>query len=265
MLVNNVRKIFGDKDEFANHSDIQLAVESSLKAGHLSSEEASIIDKILALKDLPIAKIMIHHSQVKVVYPTDTTNNAITLGTKYGISRLPVYDKKKDLIVGIFNVNKAISNNQMGFVKQYMTPPHFIPKIKASEMMLEMVLDDKDELFIVINEFGSFSGIISLRQILDYIIQSTIKVNKEDNEGIRYANHGVYINSEVKLEIVENILNCTFPKGDYHTIGGYLITSISSIPRTNEWLVVNGMKFYIDEAKPNRIIRVFINQKGAKQ
>ncbi|MFC1586642.1 transporter associated domain-containing protein [Fibrobacterota bacterium] len=68
----------------------------------------------------------------------------------------------------------------------------------------------------------------------------------------------------IMVILVEKVLNCSFPKGDYSTLGGFLMTVMDSIPRKKEWLVAEGMKFYIDEAKPNKIVRVFIQRKGAE-
>jgi len=264
-LINTVRRIFGDKEEFANHADIQFAVEMSRKDGHLSREEASIVDKVLELKELPISEIMLHRSRVKTVHPQDTVNNGIKLGVKNRISRFPVYDRKKDSIVGVFQVNKAILESQKGQIQQFMTPPHFIPKVRASEILLEMLLEGKEELAVIVDEFGTYSGIVSSRQILDYLTQSAVKPPENQAfSGIKVAENGIYMHADVKLDMAEKILNCSFPRGDYRTLGGFLMAATGSIPRENEWLVVKGMKFYIDEARPNKIIRVFIQKKGIK-
>ena len=73
----------------------------------------------------------------------------------------------------------------------------------------------------------------------------------------------MYLDAEIKLDKAEKILNLKFPQGDYQTLGGFLITATGSIPKEKEWVVVEGMKFYIEEARPNKIIKVYIQQKGA--
>jgi putative hemolysin len=262
-LLNAIRKIFGDKDEYADHADIQFAVEMSRKEGHLSKQEAAILDRILVLKELPVSKIMLDRSQVKTVYPYDMVKNAVKMGVKNRISKLPVYDKQKDAIIGIFNVKKAILEKQKGQVRQFMTPPHYIPKVKASEMMLSMLLEGKEDISIIIDEFGTFSGIISARQIMDYLTQTRAKSPQfQEDISIKSSENGVYMDADMPLEEAEQVLGCSFPRGDYQTLNGFLISAAGSIPREKEWLVVEGMKFYIDEARPNKIIKVFIQQKG---
>jgi CBS domain containing-hemolysin-like protein len=262
-LVNAVRKIFGEKEEFANHGDIQLAVEMSMKEGHLSKEEGSIVDRILMLKDLPSASIIRDRSMVKIVYPQDLVKDAIYLGTRNRISKLPVYDRKKDEVVGIFDVSKAILGREKGIVKEFMLPPYFIPKVKAREIVLEMVLEGKEDLAIVIDEFGTYVGIISTGQIYDFLTKSvTASLRKPVQKGLRTTENGIYVDAEVNLEVIEETLNFVFPKGDYHTLGGYIMATTGTIPREKEWLVVGGLKFYIDEARPNKMVRVFIQRKG---
>jgi CBS domain containing-hemolysin-like protein len=262
-LVVAVRRIFGDKEELANHEDIQLAVEMSMKGGHLSEEEASIVDRILELREAPISKIMIDRSMVKTVYPHDSVKNAIRLGTRNRISKLPVYDRKKDAVIGIFKVKKAILENQKGRVREFMSEPYFIPKVNAAEMILEMILHDRQNLAVVVDEFGTYAGIVTSSQILEYLTQSMVQLQEDEaQKEYTLTDHGLYVNANAKLEKIEEILKCTFPKGEYQTLGGFLITATGKIPKEREWLVIEGMKFYIDEARPNKIVRVFIQQKG---
>jgi putative hemolysin len=261
-LLNAVRKIFGDREEYADHADIQFAVELCRKEGHLSKREAGIVDRVLALKELPVSRIMLDRSLVKTVYPHDKVKSAVRLGIKNGISQIPVYNKQKDSIVGIFNVRKAILETQKGQVRQFMTTPHFIPKVKASEMLLSIFLEGKEDIFIIIDEFGTFSGIISIMQIMDYLAYSRHESRFQEDTGFSPSENGIYLDADMPLEEVEDILKCSFSRGDFHTLNGFLISSTGSIPREKTWVVVEGMKFYIDEARANKIVRVFIQEKG---
>jgi putative hemolysin len=264
ILFKAVRWTFGDKDEYADRSDIQKAVELGRKGGQLSREEAVLLDNVLKLKNISSTEIMQDRSKVVTLDPDTNIREAVLQSINHSLEVLPVYDKNKDKIIGVFDAAKAVLENHKGKIQEFMETPLFIPMVNISEILLDMLREQTSKLAVVVDEFGAYSGIISHQDIADFLTKSLVMwpaVSK--TKGIKDTESGWTIDADVKLETVEELLAYKFPKGEYLTLGGLLTDLSGKIPRKNEWLVVEGWKFYIDEARPNKIVRVFIQKKGS--
>ncbi len=261
-ILKIIRRLFGDKEESSNYEDIQVAVFLSEKEGHLSKEEASIIDRVLALEDADIAKFMVNRANIKAVNFRETVARAIYYSIKWQMELLPVYKDQKDSIIGVFNVNFAIQKEWHGLVGDHILAPVFIPRVNCSKLILQLLESPEDNLGVVIDEFGSFEGIVSKQNILSFLTYDVLDIPNKAIAGVDKTPDGLYVDGTLKLDELEDILNFSFPHGDYHTVGGMLCAYQDRIPQKGDWVVVAGRKFYIDQSRPNRVIKVFIPLKG---
>ncbi len=260
-----VHRVFGEKEESVNYEDIKLAVEMGLKEGHFSQDEADMVEKVLNFTRFPLNEMMTTRSQVKTVSPNNTIAEAIEIAEQKEDALLPVYDSQNDVIVGVFAVAPNFLRDKGDLVKRVMTAPHFVPIVSASEGILSALEDNEEELLIMVDEFGSYQGVVLIESVLEYIVEK--KAKKEETPPLRSSflnssKNGIVIEGEEKIEVVEEILGFSFPKGEYQTFAGYIIAHIGEIPKEKLWVVVEGRKFYIEEANPNRIVKVFVPKKG---
>jgi putative hemolysin len=258
-VLNGVAKIYTKKDEMADFSDMQHAVEAAHKKGHISYTEASILDKILDLKQSYVEDFMIDKSQVFEVEPNYTLQKAILHAVQHDVRQCPVYDKKTDTVVGVFDLLSTIHHTHSEFVSDIMETPEFIPQLQAAEKLTEYFLDNKPFYFIVLDEFGQYRGIVNSDGFLNQLTQSAVPVLAgELPAGIESSKIGYKVNADVKVDVVESLLNANFKSKDAQSIAGVILEAIGRIPKEKEWVVIEGWKFYIEKSEPNRIIELQI-------
>ncbi|MBF0430804.1 MAG: DUF21 domain-containing protein [Fibrobacteria bacterium] len=265
-IISAVRNIYGDKEEGATHADIQVAAELGEKEGHISKEESKLISRVLELKHISLSKIMLHRSFVKTVRPQDTVSHAVHLGLNTHFFSIPVYNRKTDKIDGIFNVNEALLSSQKGIVAESMHSPKFIPEVNASETLLQILMDKNwpnEDIMIIIDEFGTYSGVISKKDIISFLFDTDSGLDNLSESGVSVTPEGFMINADVRTDVLERILKSKLIRGDFVTVGGMIMDITGSIPKKGDWVVIKGWKFYIDEAEQNRINKIFIKRKGA--
>ncbi len=264
-LLLAIRKIFGDREEFANSEDIKVAVDLGLKEGHLSREEASIIEKVLSMKTAPVEDFILNRSSVVSFSPDDSVQTALNLAAKNSETEYLVYDREKDSVVGIFNAEKAIINKAQGKVSDVMGPPRFVPYVNVFEWVLKIIGLSTNRIYAVVDEFGAYIGILSYQQIENFLVNNVVQPQSNSvPPEIQVQNPGWLVEGSLNLAILEDFLKCSFPKGDYHTVSGLLLNVTGKVLQKKDWVVVEGWKFYIESSKSNRIEKVLITQQGAQ-
>jgi CBS domain containing-hemolysin-like protein len=265
-LMRVAARILGNTKEQASSEDIQMAVELGEKEGHLSREEAQIIRNVLAVQDIPVSRLMVHRSWVHTLSPKDTVAEAIRLGMKNKWPQYPVYDIKKDQVVGVFDVEKAFYKGQKGRVRQFMRPPVFVSAIKTSEFLMDRLWEENHTLVVVLDEFGGYLGVLSTREIMDYLVKMGTSIteeveNRERSIGIVPQERGWNIEGSALVEDLETILETSFPRGDFRTVGGLLQWELGDIPQKGSCIVIHGWKFYVEVAKAHCVTSIFVPHK----
>ena len=260
ILLGVVHKIFGERDEHLHSGDLKLAVEFASREGHLSELEANMMDRALSFQDHPVEDIMVARAKVPTIAPGSGAAEGVRLAARHKQEYLVVYDSEADQVVGVMDVDKAIRRRLEGTVDDYLSTPVFVPKVNAMEALLDMLQPRGEKILMIVDEFGAFVGVVTIKDLLIYLAGTERRVRQTPLLSRRTG--GYTFSGEEKLSLIEEQLQWEFPKGEYVTLGGLLTDATGRIPRPGEWLVVHGRKFYIDEGKPNKIEKVFIPRQG---
>ncbi len=171
------------KDKSSSNDEIILLAEKSRKDGHLSLEERDLIANSLSLDDITIAEIMTPRT---VVYGLDATLSAeeafkTTGGLKF--SRIPVYDDSIDNVIGIVRrreILTAIAENRgKTTLGEIATPPMYVPENGSALAVLKQFIKRHQQFGIVVDEFASLTGVVSLEDIFEHLLGSEIFDNDD--------------------------------------------------------------------------------------
>ena len=255
-----------DEDKITTE-EIKLLIRQSEKNGTINCMEKEMIDKVFDFSDKISKEIMTSRTDTTLIDIDDDINEKLNtiLGCKY--SRIPVYQDSIDNIIGILYIKDLIRhlvkcNFDNLDLKSLLHSPCFAPETKKIDELFLLLKQSKNHMAILINEYGGFSGIVTLEDVIEEIVGDIEDEYDIDNNKVKNLGHG---NFEVKgnMSIIDfnNTFNTTIKCENYDTINGYIISTINKIPCHEENIVLNieNYELQVIEVDDNRIEKVKVN------
>lgn len=259
-MIGVVKKAVGEVGEHATSAEVQTAVELAKVQGHLGPEESILIAEVLKLSSMHLRYVMIDKSQVVSVDDSLSANDALNICSDKGFPALPVYSKSQDKVIAVFWAKLALEHGTSRSLLSLTTEPLFLAEISSPQILLDFAIGDPEALSVVVDEFGAYLGIVTPRSIWNYLGRDMLTEKKM--EGVTPTSEGYSISALLRPDIIEDLWGEPVAMSDYQTINGWLLGKLQRIPRTGEWVVVDGVKCYIEEAKANRVISLFLPKKA---
>lgn len=187
-LTNTISK--SDPQSLISAKEIQAIASLSHKSGDISRQEEKIIINILDLKNKPVRKAMTPMTVAFTLSEHMTVKEANALKEKWNLhSRVPVYDETPDDIVGIVLrkdvlLSAAEGNTELKLT-DLMDSAHFVPESAPLPNVLLDFFEQRQHLFIVVDEYGGTTGIISLEDIIEEIMGEEIMDESDKTRDMR--------------------------------------------------------------------------------
>lgn len=157
-----------------SQEEIALIAERGAREGTVSKAELHLIHSSLALKSTRVSGIMTPRNVVTLLASDDTVGDVIARFGDIPCARMPVESSTSEDIVGVArrrDILHCIANgNRDRPISQIMQPPTFVPEVGVISKTLESLLETHQQLGVVIDEFGSFSGVVTLEDIFEHLI-----------------------------------------------------------------------------------------------
>ncbi|MGF1484592.1 MAG: CNNM domain-containing protein [Opitutales bacterium] len=174
-----LRAITGERPvEETGDEEILLLAEKSTQVGTLTSEENALISNALSLDQVHISKLMTPRTVVTALQKDLTMSEVFETFENLSFARMPVYNENIDDIVGLIrrrDLLKAKANDQdQATVESLMQEIIFIPENATGEKALQQFLQSQQQLAVAVDEFGSMSGVITMEDIIEYILGQEI-------------------------------------------------------------------------------------------
>ncbi len=267
-----------DPEEIAE--EVMAAVSDSVHEDALADEEKAWIGNIVGLKDLQVSTIMTPRPDIVAIQADTPLRAAVQLALEQGFSRYPVYLDKVDEITGLFFVKDALRLLQAEAagdapVQSMIRAPLFVPESMPVPQLLRRLQADKVHLAVVLDEYGTTAGLVSVEDVLEEIVGDIDDEYDADGEvepelvQIVERGHIVEIPGRLSVDEVNRLLELELPDdGDWETVAGFVIHHANRIPARDESLVIDGVEFKVLVGDDRRIERLRVtvpNDEPAKR
>lgn len=270
-----ISRLLGVKGASAGgHSveELKFIVESSRREGHLEDFERTAIHQILELKDINAREIMTPRRDVVSVGVNATLDDLLRIALEHKYSRLPVYEDKPEYIIGIVHYKDlmqawqerkiALERNRPARpfrLRRYLRQPLVVPESKPLNQLVDEFREHQTHLAIVVDEFGTITGVVTLEDVLEQIFGS-IDDEHDARRPVRVANEGVVeVEGNISILDLQSEYDISLP-GDagFETLAGFLLFKLGYIPTPGETVTYENRTFTVLEMDRNRIARVKI-------
>ncbi|UUX87113.1 hemolysin family protein [Borreliella burgdorferi] len=245
-----------------------LSLAGSL--GILKNDSRIFMQKMLDIDQVRASEIMTHRTGVFSLSSSSKLKDVIKLIKEEGYSRIPIYKgQSREQIIRILIAKDLIEVNKKDMnknVSQFIKPAVFVQQNKRIKDILDIMRKKQKIMAIVIDEYGGFSGILTIEDIVEKIfgaISDEYDI-KEEKPLITQINDNTYsILGETTFDEIEEAIGISIKHKEYtNTIGGYLIDLLDKIPTKNETVKTNDGEYFIKEIQNNKIETItFIKSK----
>lgn len=197
-----------------------------------------MISNIIQISDITVKEIMIPRIDVTSIEINSNIQEIIKLINEKGYSRLPVYDKNIDNIVGILHTKDIFKyfNKESNFdIQKLIRVPIFVPESKMINDLLLEFRERKNHLAIVVDEYGGMAGIVCLEDIIEKIVGEIQDEFDNEVDDIQKIDDNIFlVNPRISLEKLNERLNTDFHEEEIDTLGGIIFMLFGKIPAKNE-------------------------------
>ena len=248
--------------------DLMNIVEEAADPDSIDSQQKEMIVNIFELADLNAGDIMTHRTDLIALEENEPCRKAIRLSLENGTSRMPVYKKNIDEVVGILHVKDllAMLENPEWVeqpVSQWMRPVMFVPESCPSRDLLIEFRKKHNQVAIVVDEYGGTAGLVSMEDILEEIVGNIQDEFDNEEELLVPCEGGFVADGSADVEDLFDAMELEMPEDDdddeeNNSVGGLVADKLGRIPKQGETPSIDwgGIRFEVLDADDRRIRKV---------
>ncbi|MCX8084049.1 MAG: hemolysin family protein [Calditerrivibrio sp.] len=267
-VVKALIKLFGGKVENEGpkitEDELEFLISIGEKEGVLENQKKEMLHNIFEISETSVKEIMVPLNDVTMIELSTPIDEIINVIAKTEYSRIPVYEDNTDNVIGILYSKDIIKYVNKGLdkinIKNILKKPYFVPSTKRIDDLLREFQINRIHLALVVDEYGSIDGLITLEDILEEIVgEIRDEYDKEEEEDIKQIGEGQYI-IKGRLNIDDFCEYFSIQKTEdmeqYETISGLIYDLADKIPEVGEEYVYDGYKYIVVEKDGRKIQKI---------
>jgi putative hemolysin len=264
-----VVKLFGIKrnlDSQVTEEEIKALLEEGTEVGEIQEIEQDIVERVFHLGDQRIGALMTHRNDIIWLDSGDTNDANLKIITSSSHSVYPLCEKDLDNVLGIIYAKDLViamlKEPGLDF-KKYVREVNIVPGDKKAYQVLEKFKETRIHCGIVVDEFGSVEGMVTLNDILDGLVGDI--TDMDEPEVIKRSENSWLIDGKLAFfEFIHEfeIENYDPADAQFHSIAGFVIHQLKEIPKTGDSFTWGGYIFEIVDMDRNRIDKILLTRVG---
>jgi putative hemolysin len=268
---NTIIKLFGGKPgspqgAYVTEAEILGVVDSGEEQGVIDKEESEMIRSIIEFGETQVREIMTPRPDMHCTQADTTVARAAQIIEEVKHSRIPVFEGSEDNIIGIINSKALLKALKEGRdnepVRSFIHPADFVPETKMVDSMLHAFQKHHKHIAIVVDEYGSTAGLVTLEDVLEEIV-GEIRDEYDTEEPLYRWIDSETLRADARIDIAElnEALDYEFPDtGDYDTLGGLILCELGKVPKTGDNLTICNFNMNVEKMVGRRIGSVIIRK-----
>ena len=255
-------------EDTVTEEEILMMVDAGEEKGVIEESQKEMINNIFEFDDIVAADVMSHRTDIVAVEISDNFSDVLEKTLEAGYSRIPVYEEDLDDIKGIIYVKdllQFVGKKIPSTVKiaDLMREAVFVPESKRCGDLFNEMTEKHLQMVFVCDEYGGISGIVTIEDLLESIVGNMQDEYDNEEEEIEQVNETTFdIDGTTDIEELEELLDISFPEGEYDTIGGFIMSELGRIPAEDENPEIEhaGCRFTVREVDERRIERITVEK-----
>ncbi|MCY4541376.1 MAG: CNNM domain-containing protein [Rhodobacteraceae bacterium] len=256
--------------------DIAGQISLGIPSGMFNRQDQERILGALDMNTRSVEEVMLHRSEIKMLDADLSIRQAIASCIDSSYSRLPVYRSERENIVKVAHVkdlcrlylrqtesdtDTAAEDDSTGWT-EHLGDPYFVPETTTLSAQLRAFLQSHTHFALVVDEYGSLQGLVTLEDILEEIVGEIEDEHdlEDDPPLVEEADGSVTVDGSISIRDLNRRMNWEIPDDRANSVAGTVITEVRYIPVKGEKFSLFGFEIEVVERVRNRITRLTIRK-----
>ncbi len=264
-LARLLSRLLGVKSDAQNpftlREEIKTMMQMSASEGDIEPIEQDMIRRLFNFGETTAHEVMMPLIDLAMVERNATCSEARRVAIEHSHARIPVYHKRVDRIVGLINTLELLGIAADEPIQPFIKKVTYVPTGKNIQDLLLGMRKRREQVTIVVDEFGGAEGIVSIEDILEEVVkdmQDEYDAKEPEIQLIRRQDDGsLLVNARADLSDLAEELSIEIPKGRYSSLAGFLLAKTGEIPQVGStveykklnFTILSGSAQSIDEVK----------------
>ncbi len=256
-----------------DREQIRAMVRIAERAESARAFDRGRIARVLRFADTNVAQVMVPVAEMEAIAKDVSTADAIARMRQTGHRRLPIFEGNVSKVVGIFTATPwQMMDPEFSArpVEENLREPFYINPYQSIDEVLPELWKDGMEIGIVVDEFGSAIGLLTVEDIIEEVVGEEEFDDAFIRDRVRrrhsyemLADNVVLMDARMSLSEANEILGVDLPTGDYHTVGGLVLARFRHLPEIGEVVTEAGYRFVVAEATVRGIEKLRVEPEAA--
>jgi putative hemolysin len=245
-----------------SEEELKMLVTASREKGVLEEDEQEMLHKVFEFADKDAVDVMVPRPDVVAVRVDLPVPDMLRLVLAHPFTRYPVYEGELDDIVGVLHVRDLFSAlHERGLqnmdVRSVLRDAIMVPETKPLDELLAEFQRTSNHLAIVVDEYGSVEGLVTLEDLLEEIVGEIGDEFDLPDAGVRRLGRGrVRIGGSFPIDDFNERFGKHLPEDDYHTVGGFVFGELGRVPKVGDSVSFEDARFEVSATDGPRIREV---------
>ena len=283
-ISNFVQRIFLKEnkniDPQITEEELEFLIDVGEQEGVIAEQKHEMLSGIFELGDTVVREIMVHRIDLTAVSQSKKIIDVVDKFRETGLSRIPVFEDKIDNIIGTIHVKDALfylkkhhnDEDKILFneatVLEIKRDVMFVPETKPVDLLFQEMRRQKQQMAIVLDEYGGTSGVVTMEDIFEEIVGEVRDEFDNEEDAIRPTQVPNHFLVECKIHIEDfcdffdieaDTLTKDLPSHEFDTLGGFVLHHFGHIPKAGEKFTINkNVNLEVVEVSKRRVRRVVV-------
>jgi CBS domain containing-hemolysin-like protein len=253
---------------FVSEEEIRSMADVGHEEGAIEEGEKELIHSIFEFGDTVVREVMIPRPDMIAVEAGTKLKDVLTLMLKHGFSRMPIYEKSMDNIVGLVyakDVMRRLHNGRRTrkelIVEEIARPAMFVPESKKIAELLREMQRNKTHMAVVVDEYGDIAGLVTMEDLLEEIVgEIADEYDRGESLVEPVDDNTLRVDGKLPIDELEELVGADLPDEEWDTVGGLLAGVLGRLPKRGDEVTVGGVTFRVEKVKGRRIAKVLVTQ-----
>jgi len=248
-----------------SEEEIKFLLTEGRERGVFDRTEQELILSVFQFNDIYVKEVMISRPKIRGVPASISKEELLAYMADYQFSRYPVYTKGINDIFGILHYKdflRVIAESKPFEMKELVRPAYFAPETMKISRLLKEMQRRRSQMAIVINEYGSVEGIVTMEDLIEEIVGEIRDESDVEEKAVERLKDGTVV-ADASLSVRDLREDYGFAVPDspeYETLGGFVLHELQDMPRGGEIIRFGGYKLTIVDMEGRRISKIKIEK-----
>jgi len=237
-------------------SEFKSLIETSRRQGLITADETRLLEEVVELGFIKVRHVMKPRVDMLVCAVTESADKARGLMLKNHVTKLPVYVKTIDNIVGLVKLRQLLLKPDVS-LDRLVQPVHFVPEQKSVESLLDFFRKTQTDMAVVVDEYGGIAGSVRLEDISDELFGTEeLPGGIEPIEQIGPFEYR--LSGDLAIHEWTDVFGIDLDETRLSTVGGLVTTLLGKIPKSGDMAYLKNLKFTVERVRKHRIQTIIL-------